>query len=214
MYFLVGDANTKGPKLIIIISSDQASQSTAPSFPQSPILFFPPLLWRGSWNHCSFFSRSIIFALLSNRSKCFPTRPRYISSSPYFSFSFASELRARMFLRPPKINIMHNMEDNELFWRASMDPKIRSYPFSRTPKVAFMFLTRGPLPLAPLWERFFRGCEGLFHYLYSHQSVLQRVHAPRLGVSWPPHSEQGQPLTPSFIIFSFLPSLVHFGLLQ
>ncbi|WVZ81510.1 hypothetical protein U9M48_028877 [Paspalum notatum var. saurae] len=29
-------------------------------------------------------------------------------------------------------------------------------------KVAFLFLTRGPLPLAPLWERFFGGHEGLY----------------------------------------------------
>jgi len=44
------------------------------------------------------------------------------------------------------------------------------YPFKRVPKVAFMFLAgRGALPLAPLWERFFRGHEGLF-------SVY--VHAP------------------------------------
>ena len=139
MYFLVGDANTKGPKLIIniIISSDQASQSTAPPFPKSPFLFLHPLLGRGSWNHCSFFSRSIIFALLSNRSKYFPTRPRYISSSPY--------------------------------------------PFSRTPKVAFMFLTRGPLPLSPLWERFFRGYEGLFT-IYIHTNPSYKESMPQGSV--------------------------------
>ncbi|CAI5535728.1 unnamed protein product [Closterium sp. Naga37s-1] len=28
---------------------------------------------------------------------------------------------------------------------------------SRPPKIAFLFLTRGPLPLRPLWEEFFRG---------------------------------------------------------
>lgn len=30
------------------------------------------------------------------------------------------------------------------------------------PKVAFMFLVRGELPLAPLWERFFHGHTALF----------------------------------------------------
>ncbi|XP_018470120.2 LOW QUALITY PROTEIN: glycosyltransferase BC10 [Raphanus sativus] len=74
------------------------------------------------------------------------------------------------FLRPPK-KIMHDMEDEELLWRASMEPKIRSYPFYRTPKVAFMFLTKGHLPLTPLWEKFFRGHEDLFNiYVHSYPS--------------------------------------------
>lgn len=74
------------------------------------------------------------------------------------------------FLRSPK-KIMHDMEDEELLWRASMAPKIRSYPFYRTPKVAFMFLTKGHLPLAPLWEKFFKGHEELFNiYVHSYPS--------------------------------------------
>jgi Core-2/I-Branching enzyme len=66
---------------------------------------------------------------------------------------------------PP--NPMHNMTDEELFWRASLTPKVKKYPFKRVPKVAFMFLTRGPLPLYPLWERFFKGHDGLFS-IYVH----------------------------------------------
>nr|CAB3493365.1 unnamed protein product [Digitaria exilis] len=62
--------------------------------------------------------------------------------------------------RPPA-RVEHAMTDEELLWRASFAPRVRGYPFRRVPKVAFMFLTRGPLPLAPLWERFFRGHEGL-----------------------------------------------------
>jgi hypothetical protein len=54
----------------------------------------------------------------------------------------------------------HNMTDDELLWAASWRPSVRRYPYRRTPKVAFMFLTRGPLPLAPLWERFFAGAGG------------------------------------------------------
>jgi hypothetical protein len=61
----------------------------------------------------------------------------------------------------------HSMTDEELLWRASFAPGIRRYPFQRVPKVAFMFLTRGPLPLAPLWERFFRGHEGRYS-IYVH----------------------------------------------
>ncbi|XP_066350271.1 glycosyltransferase BC10-like [Miscanthus floridulus] len=56
----------------------------------------------------------------------------------------------------------HSMSDPELFWRASMAPRMEEYPFQRVPKVAFLFLTRGPLPFAPLWERFFHGHEGLY----------------------------------------------------
>ncbi|KAI6683422.1 hypothetical protein NL676_029335 [Syzygium grande] len=71
------------------------------------------------------------------------------------------------FLDPP--TTMHDMDDKELLWRASMAPKRRRYPFKRVPKVAFLFLTRGPLPLAPLWERFFRGHDGLFS-IYVHSN--------------------------------------------
>ncbi|KAL0429883.1 UNVERIFIED_CONTAM: hypothetical protein Sradi_0614300 [Sesamum radiatum] len=60
------------------------------------------------------------------------------------------------------------MNDTELFWRASFVPKIEKYPFDRTPKIAFMFLTRGPLPLAPLWEKFLKGKEKLYSiYIHS-----------------------------------------------
>jgi hypothetical protein len=59
------------------------------------------------------------------------------------------------------------MTDEELLWRASFAPRVRGYPFRRVPKVAFMFLTRGPLPLAPLWERFFRGNDGRYS-IYVH----------------------------------------------
>ncbi|KQK13377.1 uncharacterized protein LOC100835983 [Brachypodium distachyon] len=68
--------------------------------------------------------------------------------------------------RPPP-RVRHAMTDEELRWRASFAPRVRPYPFPRVPKVAFMFLTRGPLPLAPLWERFFRGNEGRYS-IYVH----------------------------------------------
>jgi hypothetical protein len=72
------------------------------------------------------------------------------------------------FVAPTRL--MHDMTDEELFWRATLVPAAAGYPFRRVPKVAFMFLAgHGVLPLAPLWERFFRGHEGRF-------SVY--VHAP------------------------------------
>ncbi|XP_073099920.1 glycosyltransferase BC10 [Elaeis guineensis] len=69
-------------------------------------------------------------------------------------------LSIKNFIEP--CNLMHVMTDEELFWRASMVSKRKEYPFNRVPKVAFMFMTEGPLPLLPLWDRFFKGHEGFF----------------------------------------------------
>lgn len=74
----------------------------------------------------------------------------------------------KSWIKPPT-NLLHNMNDTELFWRASFVPRIKKYPFKRVPKIAFMFLTKGPLPLAPLWEKFFKGHEGLYSiYVHPH----------------------------------------------
>lgn len=67
----------------------------------------------------------------------------------------------------PPSNLIHTMNDKELFWRASFVPQVKNYPFARVPKIAFMFLTKGPLPLAPLWERFFKGHKS-FYSIYIH----------------------------------------------
>ncbi|CAH9064880.1 unnamed protein product [Cuscuta epithymum] len=71
-------------------------------------------------------------------------------------------------IKPPS-NLMHAMTDAQLLWRASFMPRVKKYPFKRVPKIAFMFLTKGPLPLAPLWEIFFKGNEGKFS-IYIHSS--------------------------------------------
>ncbi|CAI9785397.1 unnamed protein product [Fraxinus pennsylvanica] len=72
--------------------------------------------------------------------------------------------------KPPNV-IMHNMSDQELLWRASMIPRIQEFPFKIRPKIAFMFLIRGPVLLAPLWELFFKGNEGLYSiYVHSDPS--------------------------------------------
>ena len=94
----------------------------------------------------------------------------------------------------------HSMTDEELLWRASFAPGVRRYPFRRVPKVAFMFLTRGPLPLAPLWERFFRGNDGRYsiyvHALPSYRAnftsesvfyrrqIPSKVSPPRSSLIW------------------------------
>ncbi|CAL1392589.1 unnamed protein product [Linum trigynum] len=64
---------------------------------------------------------------------------------------------------------MHDMEEEELLWRASMVAKVKEYPFPRVPKVAFLFLTKGPMLLAPMWELFFKGNQGLYS-IYIHSS--------------------------------------------
>lgn len=64
------------------------------------------------------------------------------------------------FLRAP--NVSHDMNEEELLWRASMVPRLPNSPFQLVPKVAFLFLTKGPLPLAPLWDLFFKGHQGLY----------------------------------------------------
>ncbi|OIW10067.1 hypothetical protein TanjilG_32807 [Lupinus angustifolius] len=77
---------------------------------------------------------------------------------------------------------MHNMSDEELLWKASMVPKIKEIPSKHhTPKVAFMFLTKGPVLLAPLWEKFFKGNEGLFS-IYVHSSPYFNGTVPQSSV--------------------------------
>lgn len=78
-------------------------------------------------------------------------------------------------------NLLHTMSDDQLFWRASFMPQLKSYPFTRVPKIAFMFLTKGPLPLAPLWERFFKGQEGLYS-IYVHSLPAYQANFPRTSV--------------------------------
>ncbi|KAM1608468.1 hypothetical protein EV1_020426 [Malus domestica] len=73
------------------------------------------------------------------------------------------------------------MSDEELFWRASMVPQVMEHPYNRTQKVAFMFLTKGRLPLAPLWEIFFRGHEGLFS-VYLHPRPDFKIEPPESSV--------------------------------
>lgn len=75
-------------------------------------------------------------------------------------------LSMESFLAPK--NLSHKMTDNELFWRASLVPLKAEYPYLRKPKVAFMFLTRGPLPFLPLWERFFKGQSQEMYSIYVH----------------------------------------------
>lgn len=71
---------------------------------------------------------------------------------------------------------MHNMSDGELFLRVLAKVQSLSQEKMVTPKVVFMFLTPGPVPLAPLWESFFRGHEGLYSiYVHTHPSYNESM---------------------------------------
>ncbi|CAN8303091.1 unnamed protein product [Cochlearia groenlandica] len=97
------------------------------------------------------------------------------------------------FINPP-FNVWHTMNDSELLWLASMEPRRKGYPFKRVPKLAFMFLTKGPLPFAPLWEMFFKGHNDLYtiyvHSLpnyksdFSRSSVFYKRYIPSQEVAW------------------------------
>ncbi|XP_047942946.1 glycosyltransferase BC10-like [Salvia hispanica] len=74
--------------------------------------------------------------------------------------------RLASWTRPP-LTLVHEMNDTELFSCASSS--LNKLPSNRTPKIAFMFLTRGPLPLSPLWDKFFQGNDRLYS-IYIHSS--------------------------------------------
>ncbi|KAL9375030.1 hypothetical protein Peur_031909 [Populus x canadensis] len=84
------------------------------------------------------------------------------SSSPFITIdrNRTGRIGLEEFLRAP--NVSHDMNEEELLWRASMVPRLPNYPFQLVPKVAFLFLTKGPMPLAPLWDLFFKGHQGLY----------------------------------------------------
>ncbi|KAL0541928.1 hypothetical protein IC582_022009 [Cucumis melo] len=91
-----------------------------------------------------------------------------IPSSDFFPVT-GGRVGLEEFLKPPEV--MHDMDDEELLWRASMTAGIKKFPFQRVPKIAFMFLTKGPVYLAPLWEEFFKGNERLYSvYVHSDPS--------------------------------------------
>ena len=64
----------------------------------------------------------------------------------------------------------HHMSDEELLQKASsIEATTSTEDMDQPHKVAFLFLTRGPLPFTPLWERYFRGYGGLYSiYIHAH----------------------------------------------
>ncbi|KAJ8512565.1 hypothetical protein OPV22_002999 [Ensete ventricosum] len=94
----------------------------------------------------------------------------------------------------PPAELMHNMTDGELFQRAVDVSQLSRQRLGMAPKIAFMFLTKGALPLSPLWEKYFAGHSGLYS-IYVHprpsyhadnasSSVFYRRQIPSKVVSW------------------------------
>ncbi|THU73646.1 hypothetical protein C4D60_Mb04t25050 [Musa balbisiana] len=69
----------------------------------------------------------------------------------------------------PPTSLMHNMSDEQLFEHALRVSKLSKYRSRGTPKVAFMFLAEERISLTPLWDRYFRGYQGLYS-IYIHSS--------------------------------------------
>ncbi|XP_006302252.2 uncharacterized protein LOC17895947 [Capsella rubella] len=104
-----------------------------------------------------------LFRLSSPTSSCSSSNSSLISPLPEKCVSLKETVDEEQKGHPL---VIHNITEEELFSRAS---KIQKKTLKMTKKVAFMFLTRGKLPLAKLWERFFQGHEGLFS-IYIHTS--------------------------------------------
>nr|CAD1834988.1 unnamed protein product [Ananas comosus var. bracteatus] len=72
---------------------------------------------------------------------------------------------------PSPANLWHEMSDEELLRKAAASTTTTDScggTAEKRMKVAFMFLTRGRMPLAPLWERFFRGHDSRLFSVYVH----------------------------------------------
>lgn len=104
------------------------------------------------------------------------------------------------FIKPEKL--LHGMKDRELYWRASVVPQMEEYPFDRVPKVAFMFLTKGPIHLAPIWERFFKGHGDLFT-IYVHAPPAYRLNVSEESVFYGRQIPSGVRFHTHYIWFIF-----------
>ncbi|KAI3865808.1 hypothetical protein MKX03_015900 [Papaver bracteatum] len=80
--------------------------------------------------------------------------------------------------------------DAEIAARAVIRDILQTPPIqTKTPKIAFMFLTPGTLPFEKLWDKFFDGHEGRFS-VYIHASEEKPVHLSRHFFNRDIHSEK------------------------
>ncbi|KAJ9548045.1 hypothetical protein OSB04_020588 [Centaurea solstitialis] len=68
------------------------------------------------------------------------------------------------------------LTDDEIASQVVVTEILKSYPVQlKNPKIAFMFLTPGPLPFETLWDKFFQGHDGKFT-VYVHASREKPTH--------------------------------------
>nr|BAJ98929.1 predicted protein [Hordeum vulgare subsp. vulgare] len=94
--------------------------------------------------------------------------------------------------------VVDDDDDARLMALASAAPRAVRVGGGGAPKVAFLFLAKWDLPMAPLWERFFEGHRGLYSvYVHTHPafnasaaasddsgSAFHRRHIPSKEVKW------------------------------
>ncbi|KAI4331495.1 hypothetical protein MLD38_029681 [Melastoma candidum] len=90
-------------------------------------------------------------------------------------FPISNGTALRTFLNLPDVS--RYMDDRELLRMASAAPRTLEKTSPNVPKVAFMFLVRGGVPLAPLWDEFFHGYQGKYS-VYVHSSPGFELTAP------------------------------------
>ncbi|KAK4256557.1 hypothetical protein QN277_006265 [Acacia crassicarpa] len=144
---------------------------------------------------CLPYSSPLSFQIQQQLPSTSPSPPRSVSVNQTNGMAtLVNRHGLRDLLRADDQKAMHDMNEQELLWRASLVPKIKEVPFKHKPRVAFMFLTKGPVLLAPLWERFFKGNKGLYSiYVHSHpcfnetlpqSSVFYGRRIPSKEVKW------------------------------
>ncbi|GAA0139474.1 transferase [Lithospermum erythrorhizon] len=131
----------------------------------------------------------------------FPETNTYICPSPSSSYNpriITNTTNQSRHLVSSTQDLRHSMSDQELLSQAlEVSHQIDEFSHNiskNKPKVAFLFLTRGKLPLAPFWEIFFKGNEGFFSiYLHtspdfiyepSKSSVFYKRRVPSKEVQW------------------------------
>ncbi|XP_061346181.1 glycosyltransferase BC10-like [Gastrolobium bilobum] len=89
----------------------------------------------------------------------------------------------------PSDDFSRELTDEEIESRVVIKELLKFHDVqTKTPKVAFLFMTPGSLPFERLWHMFFQGHEGKFS-IYVHASREKPVHVSRYFVGRDIHSE-------------------------